>query len=132
MTGGARDRMQARRWWGLILASLPFFACVHPDDARIRLSFDAPRGSRAVEKVTVYFGGSKSSWPSLAPGESVSVVLSPEGDLPVLSMTYWLGSAPRTWNGPSPTRGQGYAISIHIGKDARVTERHCTMPCRPE
>ena len=114
MTGRGPDRMQARLWWRLILASLPFFACVHPDDARIRLTFDAPVGSRPVEKVTVYFGGGKSSWPSLAPGESVSVVLSPEGDLPVLSMTYWLGPAPRTWNGPSSTRGKGYAISIHI------------------
>ena len=65
----------------------------------------------------------------IAPGESVSVVLPPEGEPPQVTMTYTLAGQKRSWLGPAIARGVGYAIEISIAPDGGVTEQHCTMPC---
>lgn len=103
--------------------------CRSKDAVRVRLTFDAPAGSRPLTKVTVFAGANKSSWPTIAAGDSVSVVLPPEGEPPALSMTYTLGPAPHEWRGPPRPSGIGYAIAVRIGADGTVSERHCQSPC---
>lgn len=119
----------ARRAFASLLAVLLLSACHAKDAVRVRLTFDAPPGSPSLTRVTVFAGANKSSWPTIAPGESVSVVLPPEGEPPDLSVTYTLGPAPHQWRGPSRPAGVGYAIAVRIAGDGMVTERHCQSPC---
>ncbi len=122
--------MTGRRWLSASVVGLCFLAsCRGKDAVRVRLTYDAPVGARPLEKVTVFAGANKSSWPNIAAGESVSVALPPEGEPPGVLLAYTVGSAPRQWRGPSMPRGIGYAIGIHIATDGSVTERHCQSPC---
>jgi hypothetical protein len=114
---------------GLIVAVVLVPTCARPDDARVRVIYEAGPGSTQLEHLTVFVGGSKSSWPWVRPGESVSVVLSPGGAPPRLTMNYTLQNTPRTWEGPEIFPRSGYAISIRITPDGRVSSRHCTTPC---
>ena len=122
--------MIGRRWLSAAPLGLCLMAgCRSRDTVRVRLTFDAPVGARSLQNVTVFAGANKSSWPTIAAGESVRVSLSPEGEPPEVLLTYTLGPAPRQWRGPSIPRGVGYAIGIHIATDGSVTERHCQSPC---
>jgi hypothetical protein len=103
--------------------------CVHRDDVHIRVTRAAGPGAPPLENLTVFVGGSKSWWPTISPGQSVSVVLPPEGEVPQVTMVYNLANQKRSWKGPDVSRGTGYAISIAIWADGKVTEQHCTMPC---
>ena len=122
--------MTGRRWLTASLLSLGLLAgCRSKDTVRVRLTFDAPAGTRPLENDTVFAGANKTSWTTNAAGESVQVALPPEGEPPDVLLTYKAGPAPRLWRGPSIPRGVGYAIGIHIAPDGSVTDRHCQSPC---
>ena len=111
-----------------LLAAAPF-ACVHRDDVRIRVTHGASPGSPPIENLTVFVGGTKSWWPMISPGESVSAVLPPEGVPPDITMIYTLSGKRHDWKGPSLPRSGGSLVAIRIAPDGSATERHCPMPC---
>jgi len=122
--------MTTRHWLTASVLGLGLLTgCRSKDTVRVRLTFNAPAGTRPLESVTVFAGANKSSWPTIAPGESVQVALPPEGEPPDVLLTYTIGPAPRQWRGPSIPRSVGYEIGIHIAPDGSVTERHCQSPC---
>jgi hypothetical protein len=114
--------MTDRRWLvGVLLVLAGLSGCHGKDAVRVRLTFDAPAGSRPLANVTV--------WPIITAGDSVSMTLPPEGEPPEIFMKYTAGPAPREWRGPPILRGVGYAIAIRVASDGSVTERHCQSPC---
>jgi hypothetical protein len=104
-------------------------ACTAPDAVHVNLKYAAERSSAPLEKLRVFAGANKSSWPALQPGESVSVVLPPDGEPPQVTMTYRLASVQREWRGPSMATGVGYRIEITVSSDGSVSEQHCETPC---
>lgn len=104
-------------------------ACVRRDDVRVRVTRTLGADQPPVENLTLFVGGSKSWWPRIGPGESVSVVLSPEGEPPQPTMTYSVAGRRFDWRGPHLAAGSGYVIAIAIGADGQATERHCSTPC---
>ena len=72
-----------------------------------------------LQKLLVFAGASKSSWSLLQPGESVSVVLPPQGEPPQVTMTYAVGAVPREWRGPAIPAGVGYRIEITVTAPSR-------------
>jgi hypothetical protein len=111
--------------WVIMLAGA---GCVRRSDVQVRVTCESGAGA-AVENLTVFVGGSKSWWPTIAPGESVSVTLPPEGETPQVSLVYTAGGTKRNWKGPSLTTGVGYAVDLRVAADGSVTERHCARPC---
>jgi hypothetical protein len=107
---------------------LPDLACSKPDDVRTSIHYDAPSGAPALGVVSVVVGGDKTQWPDLSPGESVSVVLNPQGLPAELTLLFELEGRQHTWEGPRPTLA-GHAIAVTIRPDASVSERHCKLPC---
>jgi hypothetical protein len=104
-------------------------ACTAPDAVHIELTYSAKAGSPPLQQLLVFAGASKSSWPTVQAGESVSVVLPPDGEPPQLTMTFTLGTVPREWRGPAIAPGVGYRIGIEVTADGEISERHCEMPC---
>lgn len=102
--------------------------CWHRDEVAVRITFRAPAGSAPLENVRVYVGGSKSWWPTIAPGETVHVALPPDGE-PELTATFRQAHVTRSWQGPRLTRGVGYVVAIAIGADGATSETHCVKPC---
>lgn len=103
--------------------------CSRDDDVRVRVSrVKGPRPAR-IENVTLFVGANKSSWPELAPGEVVSVVLNPDGEPPQLTLTFTLDTEKRSWLGPPLAQGAGYVSDIVIDDEGSVTEQHCRTPC---
>lgn len=86
-------------------------------------------GAKPIERLTVFVGGSKSSWPVIAPGDSVSVVLPPEGEPPQVSAIYLVGGSRKDWRGPVMEAGAGYLVELRVSPDGRMVERHCSRPC---
>ena len=129
---GAVATVGARARWLVVIALAvgSLGGCIRREDVQVRVTHVGGSGAGVLENVTVFVGGNKSSWPELAPDESVSVVLSPMGE-PEITMTYTLSRVKRTWRGPHLSRGEGHAIGIRIAADGAVTERHCTRPCSP-
>lgn len=114
----------------LLVASMLLSAsCRDRDDVRVRITHRARAAEPPIENVVVFVGGSKSSWPQLSSGESVSVTLSPEGQPPTVSMNFTLAGQDHTWRGPPIAVGVGYAIAIEIDAYGRIQERHCIAPC---
>jgi hypothetical protein len=105
-------------------------SCIRKGDVQVRITYEAGPADPSLERVTIFVGGSKSSWPTVAAREAVSVVLSPEDDAPQPMLNYTLRGTPSTWNGPAMRRGVGHAISIHIFPDGRIQEDHCETPCK--
>src|SRR5688500_15444085 len=95
-----------------VLTAVVLSACAARDAVHIKVTYDAAPASRPLDKLLVFAGASKSSWPAIQPGESVSVVLPPQGQPPQVTMTYALGSTPREWRGPEMAAGVGYRIDI--------------------
>jgi hypothetical protein len=129
MTDGSWTRAGASRvtarWLTLTLAT-GLGACTPRDAVKVRLTNDAPR---ALENLRVFAGADKSSWPTVAPGQSVGVNLRPDGEPPQLTMSFSVGRLPYSWRGPELAKGTGYALDLHIAGDGAVTERHCPLPC---
>jgi hypothetical protein len=113
----------------LSFVALVAAGCVRRDDVNVRVTFEAARGTAPLENLTVFIGGSKSWWPTVSAGESVSVLLSPQGEPPTLTMTFRLGGVVHDWRGPNLQKGAGYAIAARIGADGRVSEGECRLPC---
>jgi hypothetical protein len=78
--------MEERSAAALVLA---LAACSKPDE-RIAIRYDAPPGAPALGVVEAIVGGNESSWPDLSPGESVSVVLNPDGEPAELTLLFEL------------------------------------------
>ena len=103
--------------------------CVRRNDVQVRVVYENGAGAKPVENFTVFVGGSKSWWATISPGESVSVVLPPEGEPPQVSAIYTAGGNKRDWKGPSLPAGAGYAVELRLAPNGTVSERHCTRPC---
>jgi hypothetical protein len=114
----------------LFLASL-FRGCIRPDDVKFRLTNDTLNHGqgRPIQDIRVYVGGSKAWWDVVVPGDSVGVLLRPEGETPTVSLSYKFDGRTIRWDGPEIPRGVGYAINIRIGSTGAATERHCRFPC---
>jgi hypothetical protein len=112
----------------LPLLLLALAACSKPDDVRIAIRYEAPSGAPALGVVEAIVGATKSSWPDPSPGESVSVVLNPDGEPAELTLLFELDGQRHSWEGPRPTLA-GHAIAVTIRPDASVSERHCKLPC---
>ncbi|MFL5307044.1 MAG: hypothetical protein ACJ8F1_17640 [Polyangia bacterium] len=110
----------------VVLAGL--VSCSHRDEVAVRVTFRAPAGTPSLEDVRVFAGASKSSWPTVAAGETVHVALPPEGE-PDLTATFRQAGVKRSWQGPPLTPGVGYVVAIVIGTDGAVTETRCVKPC---
>ena len=113
----------------MALATVLLASCARRDDVRVRVTSAGGAGAAPVENVTVFVGGSKSWWPSIAAGETVSVVLSPEGEPPETTMTYTTSGRRHDWRGPALAKGRGHLIAIEVAPDGTATERHCSTPC---
>ena len=112
----------------LPLLLLTLAACSKPGDVRIAIHYEASSGAPALGVVEAIVGASKSSWPNLSPGESVSVVLNPDGEPAELTLLFELNGRRHSWEGPGPTLA-GHTIAVKIRPDASVSERHCKLPC---
>ena len=113
------------------LLAVVLSACTARDAVHIQVTYAAEPASIPLQTLLVFAGASKSSWSLLQPGESVSVVLQPQGEPPQVTMTYAVGALPREWRGPAIPAGVGYRIEITVTADGSVAERHCQMPCSP-
>jgi len=111
----------------LLLAFAP--ACSRSDDVFVRVSRAESLGRTRVENLQVIVGASKSSWPDLAPGKAVSVVLNPEGETAVGALAFGFDGEPANLRGPELARGMGHALEVAIDEAGTVTERHCERPC---
>ena len=83
----------------------------------------------SLQKVAVFVGANKSTWTELNPGESVTVVLPPDGEPPQVTLKYEVEGRAREWRGPPIDPGVGYKINITVSGDGTLTERHCATPC---
>jgi hypothetical protein len=133
MKGGART-MVRRRWRiagiAVIAAALAAgAACTRKGDVHVKVVCENVPGAKPIERLTVFVGGSKSSWPVVVPGDSVSVVLPPEGEPPQVSAIYSIGGSRKEWRGPAMDAGAGHLVELRISADGRVVERHCSRPC---
>jgi len=104
-------------------------ACVRRDDVSVRVTFQSPSDRAPLRDCTVFVGASKTWWPTIAPGETVSANVPPGGEPPELSATYRFEGTSRSWRGPLLERGVGYAVAIVVAGDGTATERHCARPC---
>ena len=122
-----------RRLGVAALISVPLMislaGCIGGKDVRVRVIFAAPPTSPPIENVTVFVGASKSWGASVAPSDPVSVVLSPKGEIPEVSMTHSMGAAPRDWRGPTLDPKAGYEVAITIAPDGTARDTHCMRPC---
>jgi hypothetical protein len=117
---------------GLLAAivALSSVSCAPADAIHVRIFYDAPADAPLLTAISVIVGGSKSSWGSVQPGDSVGVFLSPEGDpLPDISMHYTQRRLPYSWYGPKFSAGVAYGVSIHIAADGTVKEHHRKWRC---
>jgi hypothetical protein len=105
---------------------LPVSGCVHRDDVKLRIHNDA---HRPIENTRVYAGADKSWWQTIAAGDSVGVLLRPDGEPPQLEISFEIGHLPYRWTGPQIAVGTGYAIDIHVADNGAVTAQHCLFPC---
>jgi hypothetical protein len=112
--------------WVILFAAT---GCVRRSDVQVRVTNESGADAASVENLTVFVGGSKSWWPTIAPGESVSVTLPPEGEAPQVSLVYTASGTKKNWKGPSLRTGIGYAVDLRVAPDGSVTERHCARPC---
>ncbi|HVZ33248.1 MAG TPA: hypothetical protein VG963_12530 [Polyangiaceae bacterium] len=115
-------------WHVAGLGLLGCVACSKPDDVHVRITYAADTAAAPLQHVQAIVGANKSSWPQLLPGESVSVVLNPDGEPPELSLLFELAKQKYSWEAPQFTP-QGFAIAIAIHADGSVSERHCVAPC---
>ncbi len=115
----------------LAVVALTFLAqaCRRTDDVGVSVTYRAAPTAPAVEGLTVIVGGSKSAWPRLEAGASRSVLLSPEGEPPSVTVLFSLGGRRIVWEGPLLQHGLGHSVGIEIEADGRVVERHCARPC---
>jgi hypothetical protein len=98
--------MVRRRWRiagiAVIAAALAAgAACTRKGDVHVKVVCENVPGAKPIERLTVFVGGSKSSWPVVVPGDSVSVVLPPEGEPPQVSAIYSIGGSRKEWRGPA-------------------------------
>jgi hypothetical protein len=96
---------------------------------QIRHQAATSAGSPSATDVTVFAGGSKSWWPRLAPGHTVSVVLPPEGESD-LTLTYDFSGEKRVWRGAALQRGSSHDVRILIGPDGKASGQQCVRPCQ--
>jgi hypothetical protein len=130
---GSRDGvlpLVASLVWAACLGSV-LGGCVHPDDVKVRVINGAPPGGQArpIEDLRVFAGGSKAWWSTVAPGDSVSVLLRPNDQPPQVTMSCKVDGRTVWWDGPAMPLGVGYAIAIRVVSAAAITERHCNFPC---
>jgi hypothetical protein len=102
------------------------WGCVHRDDVKLRIHNDA---HRPVENARVYAGADTAWWPTIAPGDSVGVLLRPDGAPPQLELSFEIAHLPYRWSGPRMAVGTGYAIDIHVADNGAVTGQPCLFPC---
>jgi hypothetical protein len=115
----------------LVLVAANLTACHAADDFEVRVSHPGPLGSTAIGDLRLFVGANTKSWPGLAAGQSVRVVLNPGGADPRVGVSFSLRGQERLWSGPALDKGVGYAVAIRIGADGQVEEQHCRTPCSP-
>ena len=74
-------------------------------------------------------GPDKMEWGYIESGDTVSGVLDPDGDIPVLDLSFVLAGQEHAWRGPTFPQGTGFRIRIEIDAKGTVSERHCFWPC---
>jgi hypothetical protein len=106
------------------LATVVLSACIGPHDVQVEVSYDAPESAPVLMELALIAGSDKSSWPSLTPGDRVSVVLKPEGSPPQLTVLFARAGERHAWEGPRFPVGKAYKIRVSIDGMGRVSERH--------
>ncbi|HVZ36187.1 MAG TPA: hypothetical protein VG963_27355 [Polyangiaceae bacterium] len=119
----------AWRAFGGIIAAL-LGSCSKPNSIHFRVTNAGTTEADRITELRVYAGAEKSSWPYVAPQESVSVWLDPGGDPSALTLSYEFHGEERFWRAPDLGQGIGYVIAVEIRRDGTVGERHCRRPCR--
>jgi hypothetical protein len=125
----AHARLARTLLFPLLLAITVSGGCARRDDVNVRVTYEAARGAAPLENLTVFVGGSKSWWPTVSGGQSVSVILSPQGEPPTLTMTFRLSGVVHDWRGPGLQKGTGHVVAATIGANAAVREANCKAPC---
>jgi hypothetical protein len=126
----ARARVARTLLLPLFVVTMVAGGCARRDDVDVRVTYEAGRGAAPLEDLTVFVGGSKSWWPTVSGGDSVRVLLSPQGEPPTLTITFRLGGVARDWRGPALQKGAGYSVAVRIAADGQVREADCRAPCR--
>jgi hypothetical protein len=112
----------------VVAVALATLSCSRSDDVRLNIAYTAASGAPPLLELEAIVGASKSSWPDLAAGKEVSVVLNPEGEPPELTILFKLAEEKHSWEGPR-LAAKGYDFALSIGPDAQISEQHCSRPC---
>jgi hypothetical protein len=112
-----------------LVGTVSLGGCSKPDAVRLRVTNEGATEADRLVDLRVFVGADKSWWPTVAPQETVGVVLDPGGDRPNVVMSFKSHGTETHWQGPDLDAGRGYIIVVTIGSHGGVEEDHCRMPC---
>jgi hypothetical protein len=82
-----------------------------------------------IDRITAFVGGEKTSWASLAAGETARAVFAPQGQPSDLLIQVVRDGQQLDWHGPVFPSGIGYRIRVEVNANGIQAKAHCTWPC---
>jgi hypothetical protein len=120
------------RWQPVATAALLYLAaCDSQDDFRVTIAVSPELSAPQAERLVVFVGAAKSSWPELKAGDQVSVSLSPGNTEPELTVVFWLAGAETQYRALPYEGSAGHRVLLQVDELGRVHEERCRRPCAP-